>query len=222
MTDTDQTPKTIPRWHIKGDWFDTCKCNVPCPCTFAQTPTFGDCDGVLAWHIREGSYGDVVLDDLNVLMLGSFVGNVWAAEHSDAYAAIFIDERADAGQRDAIQMIFGGQAGSWPAEFVRIANMEMRGMEFAPIEFAIDDDLGSWSAVIPGRIEARAEALTGPTTPEGARVQSTNLPGSETGPGQVATWGRSTADRADAYGFQWSREGQSSKHITFDWAGPDQ
>jgi hypothetical protein len=221
MTDTAESTTTIPRWHVAGDWFDTCKCNVPCPCTFAQPPTFGACEGVLAWHIREGSYGDATLDGLNVLMLGSFTGNVWAGEHSDAYAAVFIDERADDTQREAIQMIFGGQAGSWPAEFATIAGTEMRGMEFAPIEFRIDDDLGSWSAVVPGRVEARAEALTGPTTPEGARVQSTNLPGSETGPGQVATWGRSTADRADAYGFRWSREGQSSKHITFDWTGPD-
>jgi hypothetical protein len=220
MTDTTQTPQTIPRWHLAGDWFDTCKCNIPCPCSFAQPPTFGDCDGVLVWHIREGSYGDVALDGLNVLMLGSFVGNVWG-EHSDSYAALFLDERADDGQRAAMQTIFGGQAGGWPGEFVKVADMEVRGMEFAPVEFRIDDDLGSWSAGVPGRVEARAEALTGPTTPEGARVQTTNLPGSETGPGQVSTWGRATADRADAYGFQWSREGQSSKHITFDWAGPD-
>jgi hypothetical protein len=81
-------------------------------------------------------------------------------------------------------------------------------------------DLGGWKATVPGRVEAGATALTGPTTPEGARVQTTNLPGSETGPGQVATWGRSTVDRADAFGFNWSREGQSSKHITFDWSGP--
>ncbi|MFF8846316.1 DUF1326 domain-containing protein [Streptomyces sp. NPDC015127] len=220
MTDTAPTAPAVPRWHIAGDWFDTCKCNVPCPCTFAQLPTFGECDGVLAWHIREGSYGDVVLDDLNVMMLASFTGNVWA-EHSDTYAAFFVDERADDAQREAIQMIFSGQAGSWPREFIEIADMEMRGMEFAPITVEVDPDLASWSAVIPGRIESRAEALTGPTTPDGARVQSTNLPGSETGPGQVATWGRATADRADAYGFQWSREGQSSKHITFDWVGPD-
>jgi hypothetical protein len=220
MTDTAPTAPAVPRWHIAGDWFDTCKCNIPCPCSFAQPPTFGDCEGVLAWHIREGSYGDVVLDDLNVLMLGSFTGNVWA-EHSDSYAAFFIDERADDAQRGAIQMIFSGQAGSWPSEFVKVAAMEMRGMEFAPITVQVDPDLGSWSARIPGRVEARAEALTGPTTPEGARVQSTNLPGCETGPGHVATWGRATADRADAYGFQWSREGQSSKHIDFDWVGPD-
>ena len=220
MAETTKETAIVPKWHVAGDWFDTCKCNIPCPCSFAQLPTYGDCDGVLAWHIREGGYGDVVLDGLNVLMLGSFTGNVWA-EHSDAYGAVFVDERADDTQREALQMIFGGQAGSWPAEMVTMFGPEMRGMEFAPIEIKVDEDLASWSATVPGRVEARAEALTGPTTPDGARVQTTNLPGSETGPGQLATWGRATVDRADAFGFKWSRQGQSSKHITFDWAGPE-
>ena len=29
----------IPSWHLAGDWFDVCKCSIPCPCTFAQAPT---------------------------------------------------------------------------------------------------------------------------------------------------------------------------------------
>ncbi|MFE0701453.1 DUF1326 domain-containing protein [Streptomyces sp. NPDC058872] len=214
------TAATIPSWHVSGDWFDTCRCDVPCPCSFAQPPTYGECDGVLAWHVREGRYGDVRLDGLNVLMVASFVGNIWA-EHSDAYGAVFLDERADDGQREALQMIFGGQAGSWPQQMFTMFAGEMKGMDVASIAFEVDDDLGSWRVSVPDKVEAGATALTGPTTPEGARVQTTNLPGSETGPGQVATWGRSTADRVDAFGFRWSREGQSSKHIPFDWSGPD-
>src|SRR4051812_27606735 len=103
---------TAVQWQATGDWFDVCKCSVPCPCSFAQAPTTGDCDGVLAWHIREGRYGDIRLDGLNVVAIGQFVGNVWG-EHSDARLAIFLDERADAGQRQALQMVFGGQAGGW-------------------------------------------------------------------------------------------------------------
>ncbi|WP_395292631.1 DUF1326 domain-containing protein [Kitasatospora hibisci] len=209
----------VPAWRVAGDWFDVCKCNIPCPCSFAQPPTYGDCDGVLVWHIREGHYGEVQLDGLNVLMLGSFVGNVWA-EHSDAYAAVFLDERADEGQLGALQMIFGGQAGSWPAQLVTMLGPEMRGMDVAPIEVEIADDRATWRAAVPGRIEARAEALTGPTTPDGTRVQSTGLPGCETGPGQLATWGRATTDQVDAFGFTWNRAGRSSKTITFDWSGP--
>ena len=26
---------------------------VPCGCTFAQAPDEGQCDGILAWHVRE-------------------------------------------------------------------------------------------------------------------------------------------------------------------------
>ncbi|MEU8526234.1 MULTISPECIES: DUF1326 domain-containing protein [Streptomyces] len=219
MTETAATTPTIPKWHVAGDWFDTCRCNVPCPCTFAQPPTFGECDGVLAWHVNEGRYGDVTLDGLNVMMLGQFTGNVWA-EHSDAYAAVFLDERADDSQREALMMIFSGQAGSWPHEMVTMFGAEMRGMGVAPITFEVADDLSGWRVSIPGKVTASAEALTGPTTPEGARVQSMNMPGSETGPGQVVTWGRATADSVDAFGFEWSREGQSSKHIPFDWSGP--
>jgi len=208
----------VPKWKLDGDWFDVCKCNIPCPCEFAQTPTFGDCDGILVWHVRKGTYGDVALDGLSVLALGYFKGNIWAG--AKATMGIFIDERANTQQREALQTIFGGQAGGWPGQFAQnIA--EVRGIEFAPIEFEVAGDLASWRASIPGKAEAKAEALSGPTTAPGQRVQTVNPPGSEVGgPNAVATWGTATVDRADAFGFKWNRSGQSSKHIPFAWSGP--
>ena len=56
----------IPKWHVEGDWFDLCKCNVPHPCTFAQAPNYGDCEGVLVYHIKEEHYCDVSLAGLNL------------------------------------------------------------------------------------------------------------------------------------------------------------
>jgi len=208
----------IPNWHVVGDWFDVCKCSIPCPCTFAQPPTFGDCDGVLAYHIRHGHYGEVHLDGLNILGLGHFVGNIWAGE-AKVVLGLFIDERADRPQREALRLIWGGEAGGFPAEFAKLIG-EVRGIDYAPIEFEIASDLAYWRAEIPGRVVARAEALTGPMTPPGKRVQTTNAPGSEMGPGTVATWGRATADSVDAFGFRWEWAGRSSKHIPFDWSGP--
>jgi hypothetical protein len=210
---------TVPQWNLSGDWFDVCKCDIPCPCEFAQPPTGNTCQGVLAYHIRRGHYGDVPLDGLNLIAIGAFEGNVWAGE-AQLIAGLFIDERANDGQRLALQTIFGGQAGGWPAQFAALIG-EMRGVEFVPISFVIADDLAYWRADVPGRVEARAEALTGPTTPPGKRVQTLNPPGSEVGPGQVATWGRATANRVQAFGFTWEWDGKSSKHIPFDWTGPD-
>jgi hypothetical protein len=94
-------------------------------------------------------------------------------------------------------------------------------MDFAPITFHVDDDLASWRAEIPGKVVSRAEALGGPTTLPGQRVQVHNPGGSEVGPGAIATYGKSTANKTDAFGFKWDRAGQSSKHMRFDWSGPD-
>ena len=213
------TASGVPQWRVVGDWFDVCRCDIPCPCEFAQPPTDNWCQGVLAWHIREGHYGDVALDGLSVVALGYYEGNLWAGD-TKATMGLFLDEQADERQREALQMIFGGQAGGFPAEFAQFIG-EVRGIEFAPIEFEVADDLAYWRAEIPGKVLASAEALAGPTTPLGERVQLHNPPGSEVGPsGTVATWGRATADRAEAFGWTFEWDGKSSKHLPFEWGGP--
>lgn len=208
----------IPKWHAKGDWFDVCRCDVPCPCSWAQPPDDDYCEGILVWHIQEGRYGDVPLEGLNVVALATFHGNVWAGTHSEPKMGVILDERADDRQREALQMIFGGQAGGWPGRFNEIFGAEMVGLEFAPIEVEVADDLTSWKARVPGRVRAEAEALTGPTSDKPPRME--HLPGAETGPGGIGTQGKATADHADALIFHWDRVGKSSKHITFDWSGP--
>jgi hypothetical protein len=213
------TGMMTPQWKVSGDWFDVCKCNIPCPCTFAQAPSDGECQGVLAYHINSGHYGETTLDELNVVMVGGFKGNIWAGEAKDATAAFFFDERANEKQREALQMIFMGKAGGFAAEFAKVIG-DILGIEFVPINFEVARDLAYWSAEIPGKVVARAEALTGPMTPPGKRVQTLNPPGSETGPGTVATWGRALANEVDAMGFKWEWNGRSSKHIPFDWTGP--
>lgn len=217
---TTTTSNNIPKWNASGDWFDVCSCNIPCPCIFAQTPTNGVCEGVLVYHIRNGLYDETSLDGLNVLALSYFKGNIWAGE-TKADIAIFFDERADEQQRNALNMIFSGKAGGFMAEFAKIIG-EVRGIEYAPIKFEAADDLAYWNAEIPGKVIAKAEALSGPMTPPGKRVQTINAPGSEVGPGTVATWGRTVTDEVDApdVRFQWKRSGRSSKHISFDWSGP--
>ncbi len=210
----------IPQWKASGDWFDVCKCNIPCPCEFAQAPTYGDCEGVLAYHIKKGHYGETSLDGLNVLALADFKGNIWAG-NTKAGIAFFFDERADQQQRNALQMIFTGKAGGFMAEFAKLIGDD-RGVHFAPITFEVADDLAYWSVIIPGKVVAKAEALTGPMTPPGKRVQTLNPPGSEVGPGAVATWGKAIEDEVNApeVRYRWKRKGNSSKHIPFDWSGP--
>jgi hypothetical protein len=210
----------IPRWNLSGDWFDVCNCNIPCPCTFAQAPSYDDCEGVLAYRIKEGRYGEISLDGLSVLALSYFKGNIWAGD-TKANIAVFFDERASEQQRDALNMIFTGKAGGFMGKFAKLIG-EVRGLEYAPIKIEIADDLSYWSVEIPGKVIAKGEALTGPMTPPGRRVQTLNPPGSEVGPGTVATWGIAVTDEVNVpeFRYEWKRSGKSSKHIAFNWTGP--
>ena len=159
---TTATQEKIPNWRVTRDWFDVCRCNIPCPCEFAQAPTYGDCDGILAYNIKKGNYGETCLDGLNVLALGSFKGNIWAGDSkTKVNMALFFYEKASEKQREALNMIFSGKAGGFMAEFAKIIG-EVRGIEYALIKFEIADDLSYWSAEIPGKVLAKAEALAGP------------------------------------------------------------
>src|SRR5258707_6153935 len=98
----------IPSWHIVGDWFDNCSCAVACPCTFAQAPDNGYCESVLFWHVREGHYGDIK-------RVGRWEGDLWARKASGV-AGLYMDERADDRQMQALPAIICG-CGRWiPAQ----------------------------------------------------------------------------------------------------------
>lgn len=204
-------------WNLKGDWFDVCSCKLPCPCSFAQAPTHGDCLFTLVWHVSEGHWGDVDLSGLGVVAQGEFQGNMWIGDPDATMKLMFyIDEDADARQRVALERIFTGKEGGWPAEFASLIE-ELRGIEYVPIKFDKAEDLASWSAEIPGKVDLHVEALTGPTADPNRRVTTANAPGAEVGPGQIATWGVVKKDHS--VGFEWSHEhsGGSSKHFPFDW-----
>jgi hypothetical protein len=210
------------QWRIKGDFIDFCKCAVPCPCSWGRPPTEGDCEGVIGYRIREGNYGDVSLDGLNIAGLIGFEGNIWD-DDVRADMGMIVDESADDSQREALQTIFSGEVGSWPAMFAENVLGKMLGMEFAPIELEIADDAGSWSMKIPGKIDGTAEVITGPTTRPGEHVRVTNIPGAEAGPNQgETTYGIASTNEAEGFGFKFDWAGRSAKHMPFEWSSEDQ
>lgn len=204
-------------WHLRGDWFDVCSCKLPCPCSFAQEPTHGDCLFTLVWHVREGHFGDVRLDGLGVVALGEFAGNMWIGDpDATMKAMLYIDAAGDPAQRAALEEIFTGRAGGWPATFGALIS-DLREVRHAPVRFEAAEDLGHWRAEVPGAVRVGAKALTGPTADPSRRVQLVNAPGSEVGPGQTATWGVVTEAHAEGFEFSHAYEGGSSKHFPFDW-----
>src|SRR5580693_8338012 len=140
----------IPSWHIVGDWFDNCSCAVPCPCTFAQAPDNGFCESVLFWHVREGYYGDVKLDNLSFVRVGRWEGDLWV-QQATGVGGMYIDEHADDRQMAALPAIMGGRAGGFPGWVNECfaGGRQSRGVERAKITYEIAPDLGNWGVEIP-------------------------------------------------------------------------
>lgn len=161
---------------------------------------------------------------MNLVIVGRFEGTLWGGDGRGG-AAVFVDRRADDTQREALEMIFSGQAGGWPAVYAHLITIDQDApvhQEAAEIHLEVADDLSFWRVEIPGKVCAHAEPVTGPTTQPGPPVQVHNLPAADTGPGHVSTWGRTSVNSVDAFEFRWDAGGRSSKHIPFEWHGPDE
>ncbi len=98
-------------WRISGDYVLACNCDYGCPCNFNARPSMGFCQGALAVHIADGSYGDVRLDGQKVAVAVKWPG---AIHEGNGVAAVYIDEGASPTQRDALTKIISGQAGGAP------------------------------------------------------------------------------------------------------------
>jgi hypothetical protein len=95
-------------WHLKGKVLVACNCDWGCPCNFNARPTAGKCEGGWTWHVEQGSYSDVKLNDLNFSVYVNWPG---AIHEGNGEALILIDEHADQAQRTAIEMLVGGNSG---------------------------------------------------------------------------------------------------------------
>ena len=95
-------------WKVSGKYMESCNCAAACPCVFGSAPTEGNCTALIGWHVDEGRYGDVKLDGLNsalaVFSPGHMLQTKWRV-------ALYLDERGNQKQRDALAAIFSGQAG---------------------------------------------------------------------------------------------------------------
>lgn len=99
-------------WKLDGTYFETCNCDVACPCVFLSPPTEDDCTVLVGWHIDQGHFEDVSLDGLNVALAVYSPGHMLEVQWK---AALYLDAKASPVQNEALTKIFAGQAGGHPA-----------------------------------------------------------------------------------------------------------
>lgn len=204
-----------PRWSISGEYFENCNCAVVCPCLFSTQapptaqPTEGACEVAFAFHLDRGTFGEVSLDGLNAAMIartpGPMIEGNWTA-------ALYVDERADDRQRDALQAIFTGQAGGVMGAFAPLI-AEVLGVKTVPIRYAVEGKRRS--VEIPGvmamAVRPAASAIgedkeliavnAHPFAPAGVAI-AVGEPGS--------TW--------SDYGLRWDNSGKNGHYAAIAWS----
>ena len=129
---------------------------------------------------------------------------------------------ADERQAEVLPLIFGGRAGGFLGFVATLfpEGREFRGAERARITYEVAPDRAQRGTEIAGKVRAWAKALTGPTSLPGKYPQLMNPPGSETGPGQLVTWGKSLVCSVDAFGFKFQYNEFAQAHsVRLDRSG---
>jgi hypothetical protein len=187
------------KWNLTGTYFETCNCEAACPCVFTSPPTQRDCTVLIAWHIKQGSYGDISLDGLNVALAVHAPGHMLETKWK---AAAYFDETASKEQSDALHAIFGGKAGGHPATLASFIG-EIVGAKSVPMRYQANGSRASLT--IPGITEAEIEALKGQG---GKPITIDNHPFC-IAPGHPATVARSKNFRFNDFGMNWTLSGRT-------------
>jgi hypothetical protein len=180
-------------WKLDGTYFETCNCDLACPCVFLSAPTTGECTVLIAWHINQGSFGDVTLDGLNVALAVYSPGHMLQVEWK---VALYLDETADQSQTEALTKIFAGQAGGHPAKLGAHIG-EVLGVKSVAIDY--QENGKKRSMKIADIADAEIEAVEGQG---GANITIENHPLC-IAPGYPAVAAKSSKLNYQDHGLQW-------------------
>ncbi len=161
MTDT--------KWHIEGKWLEICSCDQGCPCEAMAAPTQGHCNGAIAMGIETGFFGDVRLDNLNVVATFYFPR---AIHHGEGHMQPILDEHSTEEQRDALFTILSGE-GQPVGTMFQIFSVIIEHHHdpiYAPIEFDWDMDKRAARISVPGVVRTKTEPIRNPVTDEEHRM----------------------------------------------------
>ena len=155
------------KWSIEADYLQACNCDYGCPCEFEAPPTKGFCQGLGAWQIKRGNYGDV---SLNGLGLAFAIYTPEAMHKGNGTSIILYDEKASPQQRDALQKIATGHDGGMPFEVLKAIITTWLPPQFVPFQFNLN---GRNSSVKAGdALTIAVEPIKNPVSgePESVRI----------------------------------------------------
>jgi len=201
------------KWAFKADYIETCNCAHGCPCNTIGIPTGGFCEAIVAWHVRNGHYGDIPLDGLDLVAAWSWPA---AIHDGDGTAAYFVSEHATPEQREAVAEILTGRAGGQgPFEVFATTFTTVHEPEFVEVQF-ISAGKESWFKV-PGVLEVQLQGFTQPWDNQPA---TKDVKISFSKPGLIFDWAivcMTRVMRVFADGLNFDHSGLNAFHTVVDY-----
>lgn len=106
-------------WRVRGSYFEACNCEAICPCRSVNgqpggPSTYGTCFGAVSWHVHEGHCDGIDLSDRRAALSLRYHDDVQPSTPWEV--VLYVDDRADQAQLDALADIFLGRAGGTVAQ----------------------------------------------------------------------------------------------------------
>jgi len=123
-------------WHLKGSYFETCSCELMCPCnlSFDHGATYDYCRATLVFHVREGEIEGTDIGGRKVALIAD---TPKVMTEGNWRLGMFVDEDATDEQMEKLSGVFSGQMGGPMAGLAPLVG-EVLGVERAPIEIVED------------------------------------------------------------------------------------
>jgi hypothetical protein len=120
-------------WRLDGHVLIACNCDYGCPCNFNALPSRGKCEGGWIWSIEKGHLGDVEVGGLKLALYANWPK---AIHDGGGRAICYLDERADARQREVLTDLLHGKTGGPWAIFIN--TYALSGPEIAGFDFQLN------------------------------------------------------------------------------------
>lgn len=196
-------------WRIEGTYFETCSCELMCPCNFSfdHGATYDYCRATLVFSIRDG---EIEGTDVGGRTLAVIADTPKVMTDGNWRLGMFVDDGASDEQVEKLTGVFGGQLGGPMAGLAPLIG-EVLGVERAPItvvEQGLNHSVRIGDAI---DFEVRDIVPFGVETGEPARLAGVFHPVAS-----VLTAAEATRSKISAFGIEY--EGKTGLSSPFSWA----
>jgi hypothetical protein len=199
-------------WKLEGTYFESCSCEVPCPCTvsFSLGADYDRCEVLLAFNVESGEVDGVDVSGRTAAIVADAPK---VMTDGDWKMGLILDDEATDEQAEKLGAVFSGQLGGPMGALAPLIG-EILGSERASIEYA-NDGLRHRIRVGDGiDIEVEDVVPFGVETGEPAKLTGVFHPAAST-----LTIARAERSKISAFGLSFSNEGRSAFSAPFAWAG---